>query len=160
MKQLTFAVALCLWAGQSFAQQMVTVADIVDKYFIAANGFETRIVHPRWKGDRLFVEDVRFIGHYPDLLGVLPTGTSIVGVDHPADMMNGTLVYRANPLFGGPTPQVVVFYRTDGHATRGIHAIMVFEGPPEGSPSMFKAMTRTVAEWIAGREGRDQSLPP
>lgn len=159
MKQSALAMALCLCAGGSFAQPAVTPADIVGSYFTAADGFETRIVHPKWKDDRLVVEDIRFRGHYPEIVGFPPPDATGAGIDHPANMLNGVLAYVAPTLFGGPQSQVVVFYRTEGPATGGIHATIIFDGPPEGGPGIFGATTRTATEWTTGLEDRLRSRP-
>ena len=128
----------------------IAPADVAGKYFVAADGFETRIIHPKWDGDSLVVEDIRLKGNYPLVVGNLPVDAVGVGVDHPATMVGDVLTYAAPGLFERSHPQTVVFKRTDGAATRGVHAVITFEGPPEGSPSTVEALTRSEAEWQAG----------
>jgi hypothetical protein len=121
---------------------------VAGKYFVAANGFETRIVHPMWIRDRLAVEDIRFIGNFPLIREHYPTGAVGVGVRHPATMVGGILTYAAPPLFGhNDYPHAVVFKRTDGPATGGINAVITFEGPPEGGPGTVEALTHSETEW-------------
>ena len=138
--------------GLACAQtRSVTAADVAGKYFVAANGFETRIIHPMWIGDRLAVEDIRFTGNFPLISKNYPTSAVGVGVRHPATMVGGILTYAASPLFGHSScPQTVVFKATDGPATGGIHAVFTFEGPPEGSPGTVEALTHSEMEWGTG----------
>lgn len=158
MKRFTFAVSMYLCPGGVFAQQPVIPADVAGMYFTAADGFETRVVHPKWDGDRLVVEDIRFRGQYPLIAASLPPDAVGAGVNHPAAMMGGILVYEAPALFGGGQPQAVVFNQTKGPATAGIHAIMIFEGP-EGMPSTFQALMHTTAEWTAGQNSTPGKIP-
>jgi hypothetical protein len=142
-----------LLQGLALAQAAsVTPADVAGKYFVATNGFETRVIHPMWIGDTLVVEDIRFTGNYPLISANLPVGAVGVGANHPAAMVSGILTYAAPALFGGRYPQTVVFKRTNGPATGGIHAVITFEGPPEGSPSTVEALTRSTTEWQAGQD--------
>jgi hypothetical protein len=143
---------LCLVVNGAFAQSVVTPAEIAGRYFIAADGFETRVIHPSWQGDRLVVEDIRLIGNLPLVGAYLPPGAKGRGASHPASMARGVLAYMAPALFGGTQPQTVIFYRTEGPATGGIHAIVTFEGPPEGAPSTSEALARTEQEWISAAE--------
>lgn len=141
--------AMTLLHGLACAQtRSVTAADVAGKYFVAANGFETRIIHPMWIGDRLTVEDIRVIGNFP-----LMSKTSAVGVRvrRPATMVAGILTYAAPPLFGhSDYPHTVVFKRTAGPATGGVHAVITFEGPPDGSPDTVEALTHSETEWGTG----------
>jgi len=150
MKSFIFFGTLSLWAAGACAQAVVNPADVVGKYFTSANGFETRVVHPKWDGDRLVVEDIRFRGNYPLIAGNLPPDAVGAFVYHPASMVGGILTYEAPALFGKSQPQTVVFRRTEGPATGGVHATITFEGPPESSPSTFEAVTRSEAEWAPG----------
>ena len=146
-------VATTLLHRLAFAQTTsVSADDVAGKYFVAADGFETRIVHPMWINDRLMVEDIRFIGNFPLITGNYPTSAVGAGVYRPSTMLGGILTYAAPPLFGRSYPQTVVFKRTDGPATRGIHAVITFEGPPEGSPATAEALTRSETEWKSGRD--------
>ncbi len=124
--------------------------EVVGSYFVAADGFETRIVHPAWNDDRLVVEDVRVRGSFPLMAGSFPIGVIGLGVRHPASMVGGILTYAAPALFSATYPQTVVFKRTEGPVTGGLHAVMIFEGPPEGSPSAVEALTLTDTEWKNG----------
>ena len=143
---------MALLQGLALAQAAsVTPADVTGKYFVATNGFETRVIHPMWIGDTLVVEDIRFTGNYPLISANPPVGAAGVGANHPAAMVGGVLTYAAPALFGGRYPQTVVFKRTNGPATGGIHAVITFEGPPEGSPSTVEALTRSTTEWQAGQ---------
>ena len=130
----------------------VTPAEVAGMYFVAANGFETRVIHPMWFDDSLVVEDIRFMGNYPLIAANIPAGTVRLHANHPATMVGGILTYAAPGLFGGSHPQVVVFKRTEGTSTGGIHAVVTFEGPPEGSPSTIEALTRSESEWKAGQD--------
>ena len=66
-------------------------------------------------------------------------------------MVGGILTYATPPLLGhSDYPQTIVFKRTDGPGTAGIHAVITFEGPPEGSPSTVEALTYSEAEWGTG----------
>jgi len=142
-----------LLQGPALAQvASVTPADVAGKYFVATNGFETRVIHPMWIGDRLVVEDIRFPGDYPLISANLLAGAVGGGANHPATMVGGILTYAAPALFGGSYPQTVAFKRTNGPATGGIHAVITFEGPPEGSPSTVEALTRSRTEWEAGQD--------
>ena len=115
-----------------------------------------------WINDRLMVEDIRFIGNFPLITGNYPTSAVGAGVHRPSTMLGGILTYAAPPLFGRSYPQTVVFKRTDGPATRGIHAVMTFEGPPEGSPATAEALTRSYRKDSAAsrrvKEGK-KALP-
>ncbi len=149
-------IAGSLFAGKAGAQAVpgeeeVRTADVAGLDFVAANAFETRVVHPQWKGDRLFVEDIRFLGHYPRIAGTLPDKTLGTGILHPATMVGGILTYYARVLFGESQAQTVVFKRTSDPATRGIHARLTFDGPPEGSPDTVEAATYTEEEWRTGQ---------
>jgi hypothetical protein len=146
------AATFCLAVNCAFAQSVVTPAEIAGKYFVAADAFETRVVHPMWQRDRLVVEDIRLIGNLPLVGAHLPPAAKGRGVSHPASMARGVLVYMAPALFGGTQPQTVIFYRTEGPATGGIHAIVTFEGPPEGAPSTWEALARTEQEWLTAAE--------
>ena len=87
-----------------------------------------------WKGDRLRVEDVRFLGNYPLIAARVPPGAVGVGVMRPAIMLGGILTYYASDVFGRVIqPQTVVF-RPVGPDDGTVHAIITFDGPPEGSP--------------------------
>lgn len=144
--------ATTLLHGIAFAQTgSVIAADVAGKYFVAANGFETRIVHPMWIGDQLAVEDIRFVGNFPLITSNYPANADGVGIKHPATMLGGILTYSAPPLFGhSDYPQTVVFKRTVGPATGGIHGVITFEGPPEGSPGTVEALTHSETEWGTG----------
>jgi hypothetical protein len=140
----------------------VTPADVAGMYFVAANGFETRVIHPMWFGDSLVVEDIRSIGNYPLIAANIPAGAIGFRANHPATMVGGILTYATAGLFGASYPQVVVFKRTNDRATGGIHAVITFEGPPEGSPSTVEALTRSETEWKAGQdpsEGDPDAFP-
>jgi hypothetical protein len=66
-------------------------------------------------------------------------------------MVGGILTYATPPLLGhSDYPQTIVFKRTDGPGTAGIHAVITFEGPPEGSPSTVEALTHSETEWGTG----------
>ena len=142
----------------------VNPSDVAGMYFVAADGFETRVIHPQWRGDRLVVEDIRFRGNYPLIAAELPADAEGVGSEHPAVMVGGILTYAAPDLFGGnhSCPQTVVFRRTEEPATAGIHAVITFDGPPETGPDVVHALTRTEAGWRAGQQpapGRSGSFP-
>jgi hypothetical protein len=149
----------CLVVNGAFAQTVVTPAEVAGKYLIAADGFETRVIHPSWQGDRLVVEDIRFTGNLPLVGANLPPRSKGRGVSHPASMVRGVLVYTAPALFGGNQPQTVVFYRTDGPATGGIHALVTFEGPPEGAPSISEALLRTEQQWLRAAQPTEAPCP-
>ena len=140
-------------AQPSTVPPVVGPSDVAGMYFVAADGFETRVIHPQWRGDRLAVEDIRFHGNYPLIATKLPTDAAGIGSEHPATMVDGILTYVASGLFGGGhlCPQTVVFRRTHDPATAGIHAFITFDGPPESGPSMVHALTRTGTEWRSGQ---------
>ena len=149
---------LALLHGAAHAQpttvpQVVNPNDVAGMYFVAADGFETRVIHPRWHGDRLVVEDVRFRGNYPLTAAKLPADATGAGSEHPATMIDGLLTYSAPELFGRDhlCPQTVVFRRNVDQATAGIHAFITFDGPPETGPSIVNALTRTEADWRSGQ---------
>jgi hypothetical protein len=148
------AVGLLHQGPASAQTAAVTPADVAGQYFVAANGFETRVIHPVWIGDSLVVEDIRFMGNYPLITADIPPGALGAGLNHPATMVGGILAYAAPALFGGSQPQTVVFKRTSGPATGGVHAMVTFEGPPEASPSLIEALTRSEIEWKTGVKPR------